>query len=138
LRPVLALFLALGLSACSTVPASRAPSAACEGTAMVATQLFFGMGLPGGGEVSEAAWQAFVARHIDRRFPEGYTIIESRGSWWSEAEGRQQRESSRLVVRVHDGGPDDERAIREIVERYKAQFRQESVLRWDAAACVWF
>src|SRR4051812_34517028 len=44
-------------------------------------RLFFGRGIPGGGEVSEAQWNAFVTEVIEPRFPEGFSIFRGAGHW---------------------------------------------------------
>ncbi len=97
-------------------------------------RLYFGLAMPGGA-VGEDEWGAFVDAEITPRFPGGLTIIEARGQWRG-ADGRLLRESTRVVEIVHDGGA--EAALGEIVSRYKARFRQESVLRTSAPARACF
>ena len=48
---------------------------------MVETQLFFGMSKPKGGTVSGRDWDAFVAREVSPRFPEGFSVIDGAGFW---------------------------------------------------------
>jgi hypothetical protein len=69
--------LALGLAGCVTPqPGGASVSACAVGDAMVETQLFFGMSRPKGGTVSGRDWDAFVAREVSPRFPEGFSVID--------------------------------------------------------------
>lgn len=99
--------------------------------------LYFGRSIPGGGEVDEAAWQAFEASALLPAFPRGYTVLDASGRWRGD-DGRTLAEPSRIVIVVHAGGRDTDATVREVISRYRAQFRQESVLRERAAACVTF
>jgi hypothetical protein len=97
--------------------------------------LYFGRSIPGGGEVGDAAWQAFEAAALLPAFPRGYTVLDANGRWRG-ADGRTIGEASRIVVVVHAGDRDTDATVREVVARYRTQFRQESVLRERTAACV--
>lgn len=99
--------------------------------------LYFGRSIPGGGEVDEAAWQAFEASALLPAFPRGYTVLDASGRWRGD-DGRTLAEPSRIVIVVHAGGRDTDATVREVISRYRAQFRQESVLRERTAACVTF
>lgn len=127
-RSAAALVAAALLAAC----AATDPGEPCRDRFV--ERLYFGLAMPGGA-VGEDEWGAFVDAEITPRFPGGLTIIEARGQWRG-ADGRLLRESTRVVEIVHDGGA--EPAIGEIVSRYKARFRQESVLRTSAPARACF
>jgi len=102
------------------------PGAACRDR--VLERLYFGLAIPGGGEVASADWEGFVDREITPRFPDGLTVHAARGQWRG-AGGAIVREGSRVVEIVHDGSAAAEGRVAEIVSGYKARFRQESVLR---------
>jgi hypothetical protein len=126
--------LLLLLAACTT-PQSSPPQ---TGDAMTATRLYFGMSIPGGGTVSEAAWRDFLGTEITPRFPDGLTVLEARGQWRDSKSGRILRERSRVLLLLHRGTAKAKSAIDAIIARYKARFRQQSVLRIDTPVRVQF
>jgi hypothetical protein len=139
LAPTLA---ALGLTLAACAPQShramgKAPGDAL-GNPMTATRLYFGMSMPGGGRVSEAAWRDFLAREVTPRFPDGLTVLEARGQWRDRGSGRILRERSRVLLLLHRGTAKAKSAIAAIIARYKARFRQQSVLRVDTPVRVQF
>lgn len=136
----LAACLTLALPGCSRTHA-MAPRAEPQAmlmscTAQTLSRLYFGLDTPDG-PVSEAAWQDFVRSDITPRLPAGFTLLAGRGLWRG-ADGVSRQEESRVLEVV---GPDDaahRQALAEIVARYKAVFRQESVLVTQAPvrACL--
>jgi hypothetical protein len=101
------------------------------------TELYFGLRISGGGEVSEEAWRAFVGSEICPRFPSGFTLFEAIGNWRSPT-GELTAEPSRVLVILHSEGERDGIAIEAIRAAYKSTFHQGSVLRTDAPAKVSF
>jgi hypothetical protein len=131
--------LALGLAGCVTPQAAVTPPSACAvGDAMVETQLFFGMNKPKGGFVSGRDWDAFVAREVSPRFPEGFSVIDGAGFWRDGATQKTISEKSKVVVRLHAPSAEADQAIGAIVEAYKVKFEQEAVLRVDRPVCAKF
>jgi hypothetical protein len=94
---------------------------------MVRSELYFGLTRPGGGGVTEADWQAFLADHVTPRFPEGLTYLEGNGQWRGSA-GVITREPSRVLILIHEAGSGPVTAIEEIRALYRRLFDQESVL----------
>jgi len=112
--------------------------AAPEMAAMIRTELFFGQDRPDGSEISEAEWDEFVLQEITPRFPSGFTVVEARGQW-RDTQRRIMRESTRVVIILHDPGDAPAAArIEEIRRQFKARFDQEAVLRADSPAKVSF
>lgn len=138
-----AVALGLALLAAGAVAAyrltAREPGAACRsGAAPYARlELLFGLGKPGGGEVSEEEWRAFLEAEVTPRFPDGLTVLAAYGQW-RDRSGEIAREPSRVLVIWHRRGADSETAIEAIRQAYKTQFGQESVMRVDGASCVSF
>jgi hypothetical protein len=122
------------LCACSSVDA---PRACLTGKPAVETQLYFGLSRSNGA-VSPRQWQDFVAHEIAPRFREGFTVMDGRGFWLSEAAKRTISENSKVLIRVHDGSAKENEAIDTIIESYKHAFAQESVLRVDRGVCAAF
>jgi Protein of unknown function (DUF3574) len=101
----------------------------------VAIDLYFGRDKPGGGEVTEAEWGAFLAEVVTSRFPDGLSVFDSSGQY-REPTGRIVRErSKRLVVIVFDS-PTHKAKVVEIVEAYKQRFGQYSVFRVEQPVCA--
>lgn len=119
----LSLALMLGVPGCAT---SRPHVLPHEQTA-IADTLYFGSVKPNG-VVSDEEWQAFVAKEITPRFPQGLTSWQASGQWLSSV-GVLQRERSFILYIVHPDTSKDERAIRKIIAAYRSAFQQESVLR---------
>ena len=134
---LLAVALTLGLAGCVT-PQPSAPSACAVGDAMVETQLFFGLSRPKGGVVSGRDWEAFVAREVSPRFPEGFSMIDGAGFWRDGASQKTISEKSKVVVRLHPASTEADQAIGAIVDAYKVKFEQDAVLRVDQPVCAKF
>ena len=101
-------------------------------------ELFFGRNTGGRVGVGEAAWTRFVASEITPRFPDGLTVYDARGQWRDPASNRISREPSKVVVIALPGHASDDERLGQIVEAYKARFRQKSVMLMLRPACVGF
>lgn len=121
----------------AAVPAAVAPVASCPAgsSSWVREQIYFGRGMPDGGEVPDSAWQRFLATEIMPRFTDGLTLVEASGRWRSEA-GPVIRERSWLLVLYHAADASVDRKVEEVVSAYKAAFSQEAVLRDRDMTCV--
>lgn len=129
-RTALLLVLAVGACAQPTPPVCTAPLKPA-----VAIDLFFGRDKPGGGEVTDAEWVAFVTEVVTSRFPDGLSVFDSSGQY-REPNGRIVRErSKRLAVIVFDA-PAHKAKVIEIVEAYKQRFGQYSVFRVEQLVCA--
>ena len=99
--------------------------------------LYFGRSIPGGGEVDDDAWRAFETATLLPAFPRGYTVLDANGHWRGD-DGATIGEASRLVVIVHADDSAGDATVRNVIARYRLQFRQESVLRERAGVCASF
>ena len=127
------LLLALALGACAQAGAPPVCTAPLKPA--VAIDLYFGRDKPGGGEVSDAEWGAFVTEVVTSRFPDGLSVFDSSGQY-REPTGRIVRErSKRLVVVVFDQ-PAHKAKVIEIVDAYKQRFGQYSVFRVEQPVCA--
>ena len=123
------ILLVCGTSACAGAPAARtAPPIAAVAETHVRDELYFGMRKADGGIVGEAEWQAFVDAVVTPRFREGLTVLTGYGQYLA-SNGELVREPSKVLILVHEGGPDAERGIREIAAEYCRRFEQEAVMR---------
>lgn len=129
------------LAALLAVAACAAPPAACPaglGEGLVA-ELFFGRSRDGLPVVGEADWDAFLVTEATPRFPDGLTVLDAAGQWRG-ADGRLEREASKLLILALPGTTPAEAVSRlePLAEAYRRRFGQESVLRLLRPACIGF
>lgn len=136
-------FLAAALGA-GAVVAYRAAvpepaGAACRagGNTMARLELLLGLARKGGGQVSEAEWQAFLDTEVTPRFPDGLTVLAGQGQWRGSA-GTITKEPSKVLLIWYRRGADIEGRIEAVRDAYKARFGQDSVMRVDGVSCVSF
>jgi Protein of unknown function (DUF3574) len=138
--PAIALaFAGLGAGAVAAYRWTADPGPKCRAGAVAYArlELLFGLGLHGGGEVSEEEWRAFIETEVTPRFPDGLTVLTAFGQWRSRS-GEVAKEPSRVLVIWHRRGAGGETDIEAIRQAYKTQFGQESVMWVDGASCVSF
>lgn len=125
-----------GCSTPRTAPAAK-PTACAHGRTMTRTYLFFGQKTASGRPVAPARWRRFRRVEITRAFPEGFTVINARG-FWRAKQGHTLWERAKVVIRLHRGRAADHAGIETLRRRYRAKFRQQSVLRIDEKVCASF
>jgi len=103
---------------------------------LVHESIYFGTATPGG-VVTPDQWAGFLRDTVTPRFPNGLTVMQASGQWRG-ADGTIVQESSHVLDLLHPDDAKSEKAVVEIVEAYKASFRQEAVLRVRAQACASF
>lgn len=104
----------------------------------VSDRLFFGRTIPGGGEVTDAQWSAFVAEVIVPRFPEGFTVWRGSGHWKGD-DGALVSEQTCVLEIVHDKDPAIDAKLEEIARTYRQRFNQDAVMsvRTPAGMTLW-
>lgn len=130
----------LALAACAQpAPPPQPPSQAAQCAAPLKpgleVGLYFGRDKPGGGQVSEAEWTAFLADVVTPRFPDGLSVVDAGGQFRAPS-GRIVRERSKLVVVIVFDAPLHRVKIGEVVETYKQRFGQHSVLQTEQPICA--
>ncbi|OKH44329.1 hypothetical protein NIES30_22820 [Phormidium tenue NIES-30] len=90
--------------------------------------MYFGRNIAGGGEVSEAAFQQFLDQEITPRFPDGLTVYDADGQFL-DSTNTLVKEPSKVVSLIFEDTVENEAAIDQIIQAYKQQFQQESVLQ---------
>ena len=91
-------------------------------------RLYFGRSIGDTAVVSDSAWSGFLRGVLTPAFPEGATVWDAAGQWQAP-DGTQVRERSFVVELVHLVTPDVEARVQRVMEAYKKQFAQQSVLR---------
>ena len=128
-------------AACSSAPRPHGggvePCAAPH-EAFVRHELYIGMSIPGGGVVTDSAWNVFAAEVLTRRFPTGMTIVDASGEWLGD-DGTRHRERTRVVSHLApltDAAADD--AVEAVIAEAKRRFEQQSVLWQRSVVCAAF
>ncbi|VVU50053.1 hypothetical protein BAN20980_02763 [Burkholderia anthina] len=105
---------------------------------MLQADLLFGRDIAGRGPVTDEERTAFLADVVTPRFPDGFTVWDTRGQWRDRATGRTIRETG-FVVRIVADDTDDTRArLQAIRHAYVERFRQQSVGITIVPACASF
>jgi hypothetical protein len=99
---------------------------------MVAELLF------GREHVSEIRWARFLADEVTPRFPDGLTVYDASGQWRAPGSREISKQRSKVVMIAMPPGADNDERLRQIVEAYKTQFKQQSVGLIVRPACVSF
>lgn len=138
----LVLAVALVTAACAgRQPASSLPTATLTlgkgASAEMIDRLYFGTGIPGGGEVSEEQWNAFVTEVITPRFPDGLTLYRANGQWRGP-DGKIVQERSIVLEVMHPLSAETDSALAQIARTYKQRFKQDAVLQQRTPAEVKF
>jgi len=95
---------------------------------LIEVSLFFGRNIPGGGEVSDAEFAAFLDKTITPRFPDGLTVFEAKGQGQFHNSRDIMGERSKVVTLLIEDTVKNEIALNEIIKNYIQQFKQQSVL----------
>lgn len=102
------------------------------------TELFFGCSKPDGSNISEKHFLQFVSAEITPRFPDGLTVLPSRGQYLDTSGTLVKERSMQIILFYPTAMRDANRKIEDIRAAYKKAFQQESVLRVDTTALVSF
>jgi hypothetical protein len=129
IRLAAAALLALSASAVAQ------PELQCSGNQkpwMVAELLF------GRSNVSDAAWDRFLAAEVTPRFPDGLTTYDARGQWRNPQTKKISSERSKVVMIAMPPADDNQTRLSAIIEAYKTRFKQQSVGLILRPSCVSF
>ena len=127
----------LALSACTPpTPQTAAPACAVPLKPALQVDLYFGLATKGR-EIGEAEWVAFLNGEVTPRFPDGLSVIDVAGQYRNPT-GHIARERSKLLVVVVLDAPAHLPKVQAIVDAYKKQFFQLSVLRVERSICAAF
>lgn len=94
--------------------------------------------MPGGREVTDAQWREFVEQVLIREFPDGATIFDASGTWFSTRQNRTISERSIMVSVIVPDARHAAPKVARVIGEYKSRFAQDSVLRAERAVCFAF
>jgi len=104
---------------------------------MIRAELVFGRNIGTALGVSEADFHRFLSEEVTSRFPDGFTVLDSKGQYRDQA-GRIIREPGKVVVIAFPDGQTARDKIAAIAAGYKDRFRQEAVATVLTGSCVTF
>jgi hypothetical protein len=119
--------------ATSEAQENKTPSAVKALPPLVATStsvsdtLTFGTNKIHGGTVTNLEWDHFLKRVITPLFPEGLTTWEAKGQWKAKDDSITH-EKSHLLWLIHPDSVQANGNIQKIIDLYKRQFDQRSVM----------
>ena len=94
---------------------------------LIQVDLYFGRNIGITGRVTEQQFQQFLGEQITPRFPDGLTAYSAKGQFLDSSD-QLIREPSKVVSLIFEDTEQNEQSVYEIIDAYKYQFQQESVL----------
>jgi hypothetical protein len=96
------------------------------------TDLYFGMSIPGGGNVSPEQWQRFSDSIVSPLFPEGYTEGNVAGKWRDTESHLTITEQTKVLTFIGKKSKIRQKNLDTLIHIYKLKYQQQAVLRTDA------
>jgi hypothetical protein len=97
------------------------------GSRLVSDTLYFGTSTSRG-PVTSKQWDSFLSSVVTPRFPDGLTVWDAKGQWRGK-DGILGKENTKVLLLIHADSPKADQANQEIIDDYKKQFDQESVMK---------
>ncbi len=99
----------------------------------VRTELYFGLS-NADGPISYEDWEVFKENHVNKILT-GYTEVTAKG-YWRNSEGEEFPENSIMLIYLHK--KNEVNKLDSLINLYKTQFQQESVLQVDIPVRAYF
>jgi len=106
-------------------------------TRMLVAELFFGRAMAKG-EVSKAAWRAFLQREATPRFPAGFTAFDAYGQWQDPASRKIGAERTEVLLIATGDSAAARQRVEDLAAAYRAAFGQKSVGIVTSLECAAF
>lgn len=94
---------------------------------LIQVDLYFGRNIGTTGRVSDRQFRQFLERVVTPRFPDGLTVYDANGQFLDRSNDLI-REPSNVVSLILEDTQTNEQSLHQIIDAYKDQFQQESVL----------
>ncbi len=137
IRAKIICILTLLLAACATTP----PATVCApglGDPMLVYELFFGRTVPARSDVAEHEWTAFIEDTVTPALPDGFTVFDARGAWYSARAGRTIHQTSKVILVALPDTPASLDAVNRVRSVYKSRFNQQLVGMTARPTCATF
>ena len=124
LHPLLAC-LALAILLCCCTGCSGAAVTGTPG--WVASEIYMGRNIPGGGEVSEQQFSEFLATQVTPAFPAGLTVYDGYGQM--QDSGLQiVKQKTKVLLLVHEDSAAGAAAVKQVILAYRSKFGNPQVM----------
>ncbi|MBN1288779.1 MAG: DUF3574 domain-containing protein [Actinobacteria bacterium] len=84
----------------------------------VQTEIFCGRNMPGGGEISEEQFAAFLNDVVTREFPMGMTVYDAYGQM-ENPDGEIVEQKTKVILLVFEKSSDGGKSVQKVVDAYK-------------------
>lgn len=102
------------------------------------TDLFFGLNIPDGTQVTPEQWNRFSDSVVASQFPEGYTQFDAKGKWLDTESKQTITEPTKVLSFVGKKSKKRDLKINAIIQYYIERYKQQAVLRIDSKTRVRF
>ncbi len=129
------------LGGCAALASCAPAPAACllpSQRPMLMIDLFFGRDSAGRGPVTDAEWADFTRTDITPRFPDGFSVFDTRGQWLNPQTGSIGSEDSKMVRIEALQAADTAARIAAVANAYRTRFHQVAVGISTVQVCAAF
>jgi Protein of unknown function (DUF3574) len=98
----------------------------------VQTELYFGRGIPSGGEVTEEAFSQFLEEIVTKEFPAGLTVFDAYGQQQDKG-APITRQKTKVVLLVHQKTQSNAEAVERVIAAYRQRFGNPQVMHAQQA-----
>jgi hypothetical protein len=105
---------------------------------MLAYELFMGRTVPNRANVSDEEWLRFIETEVTPNLPDGFTVYDASGAWYSPRLGRTIHQGSKVLMAAMPNTPAAHAAIERVRAAYKARFQQQVVGMVVTPVCAVF
>jgi Protein of unknown function (DUF3574) len=105
---------------------------------MLVAELFFDRNIAGRRPLTDAEWEAFVARAIIPNFPDGFTVFDGEGRWRNPRTGRTGGGRTKILLVAVKRTGDLARRLTAVIDAYKIEFHQQAVGLITRDSCATF
>ncbi|MBU1670708.1 MAG: DUF3574 domain-containing protein [Actinobacteria bacterium] len=126
LVPVLAAVVLVAASGCG------GSGTDAEKTAFVQTELYLGLEIPAGGQVSGEQFATFLDEVVTPAFPAGLTVFDSYGQM-RQSDGKIVRQTTKVLLLVHEDTKANSDAVSKLISSYRSRFENPQVMHTTQA-----
>lgn len=125
LRPVLiSAVLAILIACCSGCSGLTGPAG---DPGWVASEIYMGRNIPGGGEVSEEQFSDFLATQVTPAFPAGLTVHDAYGQMQDSSQ-QIIKQKTKVLLLVHEDSAACSDAVKKVILAYRSRFGNPQVM----------
>jgi len=93
----------------------------------VASEIYLGSNIPGGGEVSEQQFSEFLATQVTPAFPAGLTVYDAYGQM-QDSSLQIVKQKTKVLLLVHEDSAAGAAAVKQVILAYRSRFGNPQVM----------